>query len=273
MSDPIASKRSRGGKKTPYPDGMTLPSPKTIGISFIIGILLVQCASAAPYTSPRRRVYQNVSNAPHSAMSAPAPASAQTGWIPFSLQKVSMSYPAGWKRQDFKIGESVGFFPDTSISTLDAGTAIYLRTDGTVLPDLSADAMDANFLRESTLNSVSDPIDTDYYRLNFALQSKSGATLLGHPARLYRYTMEVGGTPVQAESIVTSIGRTWYETTFVATSKNLDSDHAVFATFLTTLSLQAGSSSSVSHVLLRHPVGKSAPASSSSLSSVRQPRR
>ncbi len=138
------------------------------------------------------------------------------------LGSLKFSYPCLWKMQD--VDDTAILNPDFVGRQYDPfrGAQIDIEVRRTINADLTSEALDLQFTREAGLV---DHADT--YIPAFELQSKEDATLLGKPARRYRYTGEFQSQKVQGEAVLVSIGTSLYEVKFAALPQYFDFDYSV----------------------------------------------
>lgn len=106
--------------------------------------------------------------------------------VPYTVGDVTFDYPRGWHVTDLEIGKRVSVAADE-----DSAPSFYVTVKKVAARDLDAKGLDAWADNLMTLSSDTRSIADDWFIPSIIKRwDPADATMLGRPARLYRYTRQ-----------------------------------------------------------------------------------
>lgn len=163
--------------------------------------------------------------------------------IPLNL---AFSYPNNWELLDSVT--FIALWPKDDGNSLKTQRNSAIRLDAISLrtsTDYTDVQLDNYFKSFVTLTNQSSPLH-DYYVPSFHLINASGATLLGHHARLYAYTGEVRSVKEKMMLVLATMNQKLYGVYYHSSPETFDIDRPVFDALLRSLQWNTPTSGSAS---------------------------
>lgn len=194
--------------------------------------------------------YQNVAQ-PSTTIHKSSSSSAVTQNVERSLSlNIRFSYPSNWDILDSMT--FLALWPhDNGMSAKTDNSAIRIDAESLrTAADYTDVQLDNYFKSFVTIANQSSPL-IDYYVPSFHLINESGATLLGHHARMYTYTGDVRSVHQKMTLVLATMNQKLYEVYYHSSPETFDKGRPVFDAVLKSLQWNVSSSSSASSLSSR----------------------